>query len=226
MKQIAKYRCLVIAGKLTMDVRITIDDRSAEYTSMFDGNTSTSLTLFPIVTISLTKPAETDENGNRMRAVWNPNDNLSMTKFNLPVFYSELHEIFQDMKTPNLYTYHGKRLEINEEEASKIRRVFMIGNMTLELSAVVVIKQDETRVEGIKMKFNNEQSSVLLTINEVTSLLYNIDHLDVDNLAFQMYLNYVKKPSKGVTVPNTPVINQNLPKVDIKPKDDFSSEEF
>lgn len=209
-----------------MDVRITVDDRAVEYTSVFDGNSSTSLSLFPIITISLVKPTETDENGNRVRGVWNPNDNLSMTKFNFPVFYSELHGIFQDMKTPNLYTYHGKRLEINEEEASKIRRVFMIGNMTLELSAVVVVKSDDTRVEGIKMKFNNEQSSVLLTINEVISLLYNLDHIDIDNLALQMYLNYVKRPVKGAGNINVPVINQNLPKVDIKPKDDFSSEEF
>ena len=52
-----------------------------------------------------------------------------------------------------VHTYHGKRLELNEEVAAKIRRVFMIGNVTLELSAVVVVQQDESRVEGIKVKF-------------------------------------------------------------------------
>ena len=31
----------------------------------------------------------------------------------------------EDLKITDLYTYHGKRLELNEEVASKIRRVFM-----------------------------------------------------------------------------------------------------
>lgn len=224
MKQIVRYRCLSIAGKLTMDIRITIDDRAAEYTSLFDGNRSTGISFFPLISLSLTKPVETDDNGNRVKPPWNPNDNLGMTKFNLPIFYNELRSIREDMKTPDLYTYHGKRLELNEEVAAKIRRVFIIGNTTLELSAVVVVNtNDDSRLEGIKMKFNNEQSTVLLTINEVDSLLYNIDHLDIDSIAFMMYLNYISRPEKPK---NLDAVTLNPKIVDIKPKQEFPSENF
>ena len=161
-KQVVRYQSLVIPGKLRNEVRITVDDKGAEYVSNFDGNKSTSISLFPIVSITLTRQGETDGEGNRVRAPWNPNDNLSMTKYNLPVFLNELIGIQQGMKIPELYTYQGKRLELNEEAAQKIRRVFMIGNTTLELSPVVIIQGDDTRVEGIKMKFNNEQSSGIL----------------------------------------------------------------
>lgn len=223
MKQIVRYRALTIPRKLTIDVRITIDDKAAEYTSAFDGNKSTSITFYPLIALSLTRPAEVDDNGNRIRAPWNPNDNLGMTKFNMSILHNELSEIRRDMKIPDLYTYHGKRLELNEEVGSKIRRVFMIGNTTLELSAVVVIKiEDESRVEGIKMKFNNEQSSVLLTLNELDSLIFNLENLNVDTIAFLMYLNYIQKPEKPVSfTPKT-----LIPPVDIKPKTEFTSEDF
>lgn len=216
MKQNVKYRSLVIPGKLTIEVRIMIDDRGGEYLSSFDGNKSTSVSFFPIVSITLTKPAELDDNGNRVRAPWNPNDNLGMTKFNMPIMYNNLKAIQEDMKTPELYTYHGKRLELNEEAAAKIRKVYLIGNTTIELSAVVVLNTaDDSRVEGIKMKFNNEQSSVLLTLNELDSLIYNLGHMDVDSIAFLMYLNYINKPDK----PKTFDASTLTPKVDIAPKD-------
>lgn len=216
MKQNVKYRSLVIPGKLTIEVRIMIDDRGGEYLSSFDGNRSTSISFFPIVSMTLTKPAELDDNGNRVRAPWNPNDNLGMTKFNMPIMYNNLKAIQEDMKTPELYTYHGKRLELNEEAAAKIRKVYLIGNTTIELSAVVVINTaDDSRVEGIKMKFNNEQSTVLLTLNELDSLIYNLGHMDVDSLALLMYLNYINKPDK----PKTFDASTLTPKVDIAPKD-------
>lgn len=216
MKQNVKYRSLVIPGKLTIEIRIMIDDRGGEYLSSFDGNKSTSISFFPIVSMTLTKPAELDDNGNRVRAPWNPNDNLGMTKFNMSIMYNNLKAIQEDMKTPELYTYHGKRLELNEEAAAKIRKVYLIGNTTIELSAVVVLNTaDDSRVEGIKMKFNNEQSSVLLTLNELDSLIYNLGHMDIDSIAFLMYLNYINKPDK----PKTFDASTLTPKVDIAPKD-------
>ena len=220
MKQVVRYQNLVIPGKLRTEVRITIDDKGSEYTSNYEGNKSTSISLFPIVSITLTRQGETDDNGNRVKAPWNPNDNLSMTKYNLPVFMHELIGIQQDMKIPELYTYQGKRLELNEEIAQRVRRVFMIGNTTLELSPLVIIQpNDESRVEGIKMKFNNEQSSVLLTLNELDSLAFNIRNLDVDSIALLMYLNYVTKPS----APKSYTAGTLAPKVDIAPKTDFSA---
>lgn len=197
MKQIVRYRHLIIPGKLTSDVRIIVDDRGSEYHSNMNMNDSTSINLFPVINLSITRLGDVDENGNRIKAPWNPNDSLGMTKYNLPIFVDELYNIQQDMKIPELYTYHGKRLEINEEIASKIRRVFMIGNVTLELTAVVITQNDDSRLEGIKMKFNNEQSSVQLTLNELNSLIFNYKNIDIDSISLLLYLNYVKKPDKS-----------------------------
>jgi hypothetical protein len=215
MKQIVRYQNLVIPGKLRSEVRITVDDRGVEYISNFDGNKSTSLSIFPVLSVTIIRQSETDDNGNKVKAPWNPNDNLNMTKFNMPVFINELIGIQQDMKIPELYTYQGKRLELNEEAAQKVRRVFMVGNTTLELSALVIVQpSDESRVEGIKMKFNNEQSSVLLTLNELDSLIYNIRNLDMDSLSLLMYLNYVNKSGNTKSFDSTTL----SPKVDIVPK--------
>ena len=212
MKQYARYQTLLIPGKLRCDLRITVDDRGSEYSSNKDGNKSTSISLMPIISVGIIRPSELDEAGNRVRAPWNANDNLGMTKFNFPLFIEEIKGIKEDMKIPELYTYHGKRLELNEEIAAKIRRPFVIGSMTVELSAVVITQSDESRVEGVKMKFNNEQSTVLLTINELNSLVYNLDHMDIDSLSMFMYLNYITKPEHPTT------FNSNT-LVDIQPKE-------
>lgn len=227
MKQIVKYRILTIPTKVTLDLRITVDDRAVEYTSMFEGSKTTNITCFPMLSLGLVKASEIDENGQRIKTPWNPNDNLPMTKFSLPIFIEELAAIKKDMTIPELYTYHGKRLELNESLASKVRRVFMVGNTTIELSAVVLIKpDDESRIEGIKMKFNNEQSSVLLTLNEMNSLLYNLQHVNIDLLAMTLYLHYMKSPNKqnNYNTNDLPIVA--APKVDIKPKEsEFGSNE-
>lgn len=220
MKQIVKYRILTIPSKVSMEIRLTVDDRNFDFVSIRDGAKYTNLNLAPIIGLSIIKSGEIDENGQRIKAPWNINDHLSMTKYNLPILYEELHGIQQDMKKPELYTYHGKRLEINETLAEEIRRVFPIGNTTVELSAVVIIQPDETRVEGIKMKFNNEQSSVLLTLNELTSLVYNINHLDVDTLTVSICQAFVDRVSKNGVGSTTTIVDFPLPTtVDIVPKE-------
>lgn len=217
MKQSVRFLNLTIPGKLRVEVRITVDDRGSEYVSDFNGNKSASISLMPIIGVSITRPSEIDENGKRVRAPWNPNDSLGMTKYNLPILVEELNGIQEDLKTIDLYTYQGKRLELNEEVAAKIRRVFMIGNTTLELSAVVIVQpEDDKRVEGIKMKFNNEQSSVLLTLNELSSLSFTLQNMDVDSLAMLMYLNYITKPEKPTLFDSSTL----SPKVDILPKEE------
>ena len=211
MKQSVKYTSMTLAGKLRTEVRINIDNRGFDYTS---NNTAdgkyTSLSFYPIISISLIRPSERDETGKTIRAAWNPNDNLGMTKHTLPIFLRELSGIQEDLKIPELYTYTGKRLELNEEEAAKIRRVFNIGNIVVELSAVVIIKpEDDTRIEGIKMKFNNEQSHVLLTLNDIESLRFDLTTMDVNSLAMLMYLNYITKSDKPIN------FNTNTLKTDI-----------
>ena len=214
MKQILKYHSFTIPSKLRCDIKLTIDEtRQSEYNGSIEGNLITNISLYPIISLSIIRAFEMDEDGKRIRGPWNPNDSLVMTKYTLPIFISELETIQKDMKIPELYTYHGKRLELNEEIAEKIRRVFMIGNTTLELSTVVIVQDDETRVEGIKVKFNNEQSSILLTLNDLDSIIFNLNHIDVESIALMMYTNFVKRGEINSSSNN---IKQN---VDILPKE-------
>ena len=215
MKQIVKYRILTIPSKIVMEMRLTIN--SLDFAMMRDGVKYTNVNLAPLIGLSILKGAEIDENGNKVKPVWNPNDHISMTKYSIPILYEELHGIQQDMKKPELYTYHGKRLEINETLAEEIRRVFMIGNTTIELSAVVIVQPDETRVEGIKMKFNNEQSTVLLTLNELNALVYNINHLNADTLAVAVCGAFVNNNSTPSST--TATVDFPLPSIDIVPKE-------
>lgn len=215
MKQVVRYQNLVISGKLRSEIRINVDERGVEYSSNYEGNMNTSISLFPIISLTIIRPSVLDDNGMKAKTPWNPNDSLGMTKYTLPLFVDELKGIHKDMRIPELYTYHGKRLELNEEIAAKVRRVFMIGIVTLELSAVVIVLDDDSRVEGIKVKFNNEQSTVLLTLNELTSLIFNLDKLDVDSIALMMYMNYISKPDR----PKVYDASATQPKVDILPKE-------
>lgn len=221
MKQILRCQILTIAKKLRCDVRLVFDEKIApEYTNQNDAVKNTSITFYPTVNLQLLKPGSMDENGKMIRAPWNPNDNLGMTKCNFPIFVRELVKIQNDMKISDLYTYQGQRLELNEAIAEKIRKVFMIGNMVIELSAVVVIQQnsvgEDERVEGIKMKFNNEQSSVLLTLNDLEALIFNFQHLEIDSIALLMYLNYFQKPNHPTNF-DTSAFQSLKPAVDIKP---------
>ena len=136
-----------------------------------------------------------------------------MNKINLAIFKNEFKEIMNGMKTPELYTYHGKRLELNESMAEEVRRVFMINpTMTVELSPVIIM-QDDDRLEGIKIKFNNEQSTVTLTLNEVTGFYEVISKLEIDSVAMLLYLNYASRPDKPKQFDAL-----NPPNVDIVPK--------
>ncbi len=230
MKQIIKCLCLTLPKKLRVDLRLIIDDRNnTEFISMREDIKNISVNFYPTIGVSIIRPREIDENGKFQSAPWNPDDNLGMTKYNFPTFVNELKGIQKDLRIPKLYTYQGKRLELNEAEAEKIRRVFMIGNMTIELSAVVITKADtdgtDMRIEGIKMKFNNERSSVLLTLNDLDSLVYNLDHLDIDSLAMLMYLNYATKPNHPMNF-DTAGREAPKPNVDIQPlKKTFASPE-
>ena len=214
MKQTTSYRFLSIQNKIRGDLKIIIDtDRNPEYVSNNASGTNTSITFYPIVTLTIIKPSQIDENGQRVQVPWTINDSLSMNKINLAIFKNEFKEIMNGMKTPELYTYHGKRLELNESIAEEVRRVFMINpTMTVELSPVVIM-QDDDRLEGIKIKFNNEQSTVTLTLNEVTGFYEVISKLEIDSVAMLLYLNYASRPDKPKQFDAL-----NPPNVDIVPK--------
>ena len=46
----------------------------------------------------------------------------------------------------------------------------------------------------IRISTVTEQSTFLLTLNELNSLVYNLTHLDVDSVSMLMYLNYISRP--------------------------------
>lgn len=221
MKQFVRYQFLLIPGKLRGEIRITIDDaRAPEFTSETNGNISTNITFLPIISFTIVKPSSVDESGNRVRASYSMSDTLGMTKFNLPLFLRQLKAMQENMKIPDLYTYQGKRLELNEEKAEKVRDVFPIGNVTVELSSVIItqvnVNGEDERIEGVKIKFNNEQSSVTLSINEFDSLIWNIEHLNIDGVSLTLYLNYIKSSDK----PKVYTQDNLKPLVDILPKED------
>lgn len=213
-KQYVRYQGLIIPSKLRLDIRLTIDERGGEYVSSNADISSSNITFFPIIGLTITRKNEIDENGQKIKIPFNPNDTLNMSKFTMPLLANNLKGIQKDLLIIDMYKYQGKRLELNEKLAEEKRRVFMVGNTTLELTIVVIVQEDESRVEGIKMKFNNEQSSVLLTLNELDSLVYTLDHLDVDSIAFLLYINYVNRKDPPKIFNN----NNIQPIVDIIPK--------
>lgn len=221
MKHQIKYQITTIPNKLRFELKLIIDDTRdrSEYASVINADKYLTVSLYPILTLSIIRQAEIDETGNRVRAPFNINDSLAMTKYNYPIFVNELSTIQESFKTPELYSYTDKRLEINDELASKVRRVFMIGNNVVEMIPVVIAQPDETRVEGLKVKFNNEQSSVLLTINDIESLVFTMNHVTIDMIAMTIYNTYIKTGDKNQSS-STFDSSINKPSVDILPKDD------
>lgn len=215
MRQNIRYQSLVIPSKIRVEIRLSMDDQHNplyQYNGE-SGDQNTSISLFPFIGISIVRKGELGEDGKRTRAPWNPNDHLSMTKYNLPIFINAFKDIYQGMKTKDLYTYQGKRLELNEEVGKTIRQAFMIGQTAVELTPIVIVQEDDSRLEGIKMKFNNEQSHVLLTLNDMWSLYYNLTRIPIDVLALGIYESYAKKSAFDIN---------NVKKVETQPKIDIS----
>lgn len=221
MKHQIKYQISTIPNKLRFELKLIVDDTKdrTEYASIINADRYLTVSLYPILTLSIIRQSEIDENGNRMKIPFNINDSLAMSKYNYPIFINELGVIYESFKTPELYSYTDKRLEINDELASKVRRVFMVGNNVVEMAAVVITQPDETKVEGLKLKFNNEQSSVLLTINDIESLLFSMKTFTIDLIAMTLYNTYIRTGNKNQYAPSIES-GFNKPAVDIIPKDD------
>lgn len=211
MKSSVRFLVLMIPSKLRIELKCTFDEKSEYRNPRLENDLS--VRVFPWLTINIIHPFEP---GNSEPKVWNPNDGIGVTTYSLPVFIENLQSIYDGMKIPELYKYTNSRLELNEEAAEKIRKVFLIGNTTVELSAIV-IEQNDNRIEGIKMKFNNEMSTVALSINEVESILYNLKKISMVDFAYTCYFNHCKQSS----TPSVGVINPVM--VDIAPISDKSS---
>lgn len=224
MKKQVKYRVLTIPGKLSLDVKISFDSTrgnlDSDYTSPVDGNVYTTVNIFPLVLLSIVRSSEIDDTGNRQKAPYNQNDNLGMTRWQFPMFVSELGMMWDAMRTPDLYSYVDKQLVVNDELAESVRRVFLVGrNMVVEMVPVVIVQPDDSRVEGIRLKFNNEQSVVPLTLNDIECLLLTMRSLDIDSVCLALHVNYIRDREQvsGGTEPT--VVGPFHPTTDIKPKE-------
>lgn len=214
MKQVIRYRFLTIPNKIRCEINTTVDDRTI-YKSSSDGRSVLSCTPFSYVTISIVRPLERDDNGNVVSS-FNRNDILSISRYNFPLFLDELNAIHKDLKIPELYKYIDKRLELDEEIAGKIRRVIKLADTVIEFSAVVIEQDSDTnpRVEGIKLKFNNEHSSVALTVNDIAVLTHVLNHLDVDTIVLKMLSMHMNEPGRNTFRQR----DMDAPIVDIVPK--------
>jgi hypothetical protein len=224
MKRQVRYRVMTITGKLNLEIRLIVDDSRI---SRFGGNESTfnangdiytSLNLFPIISLNIVRRSQVTEEGQIQRPAFNPNDSLGMSRYHLPVFLSELEKAFESLKVPDMYSYVSKRLTVNEELAERHRRVFSIGMTVVEMTPVVISQPDETKVEGIKLKFNNEESTVLLTINDIEALLFTLRTMEIDTIVLTMHMEYLRTGSSNIDPSKVPSINRG-PIVDIVPKD-------
>ena len=74
--------------------------------------------------------------------------------------------------------------------AEKITKKFKVGNNYVELTPVVISLLDDTRVEGIKLKINNEESTVLLTVNDIESLAFTLTNSQFDLIVINLFKMY------------------------------------
>lgn len=227
MKRQIKYRVFSIPKKLSLELRLIFDtekDRGnvlGEFNSNSNGDMYTVLSVYPLIMLTITRQGEPGENGQFIRPPFNPNDSLSMTRYNYSIFTLELERIYESMKVPEMYSYVGKKLQLNEDLAEKARRVFKIGpNMVVEMSPVTLVSEDDSKLEGVKLKFNNEQSSVLLTVNDLEALLFILKTLNVDAITLGLHANYLR--DRNMITTSTPASQFNLlnAEVDILPKGD------
>ena len=191
MKKSLKYTLLTIPNKLQVDVKAIVEDTgvlASEYIS--PTKEFIALKLYPLITLSIVRPYEMDESGVRRRLNWSPNDSLPLTKYTLPVFLKEFLDIKKDMEIKELYSYIGNRLELNENLAEKITKKFKVGNNYVELTPIVISLLDDTRVEGIKLKINNEESTVLLTVNDIESLAFTLTNSQFDLIVINLFKMY------------------------------------
>jgi hypothetical protein len=224
MKRQIKYRVATIANKLSLDLLVIVDTNqrfgNPEFVSENDGTKFISLNIMPLIKITILRTSERNDDGGWQRAPYNPSDGLAMTRYTYPIFTLELERMNEAMRIPELYSYVNKQLQLNDALAEKHRRVFQTGRTVIEMVPIVIVQpDDETRVEGIRLKFNNEQSSVSLTLNDIESLLFTLKTMNVDSLTTLLYTSYLKddifyKSGEGDSNPTS------SSSVDIRPKGD------
>lgn len=201
MKQQIKYQIATIPRKLLIEMRMIIDSNDKYKPGLKiniaeGGDEYLELKLFPVVNLNIFREILVVE-GIPQRRDFNPNDNVMLTKYNLPLFLDNLNTIIKDFQTPKLYHYTDGRLELDSKLAESIQKKFIISQKLIIFTPVVINNTandgNESQLEGIEMKINTDESTVLLTLNDMSSLSYILNKLDIDSLSIQLYTNFIKK---------------------------------
>lgn len=191
-----RYTFITIPEKLKGTIRLSIDMAAAEYRSFGDYANTTAISIFPYIDLQILRPMVFDEaTGRNVRPkTGDRGDWLPMNKFNFPMFCREFGEACDSLKIREMYAYTGTRLDLNDALAETHKRSFKIGDYAVEIIPTI-LETEQERLEGLRITINSEPHSVSLTLNEITSLRWSLEHLDVDNLALTLY-NRVVNPTK------------------------------
>lgn len=199
MKKVIRYNLGTIPKKLIFEFRMTFDDSDRFHAGLRtniveNGDTFIQLQLFPIINITIFRENIQNADGIFQRKEFDPNDNLLLTRYSLPIFINNLERLMQDFKIPELYHFIGNRLEVNDKLQKEYKRVFMINRMAISLIPVVIEEGDveHTYHEGISMEFNSENNNVLLTLDDISSLLYILKNINMDIMAIELFNNFIQ----------------------------------
>lgn len=196
-RQFVRFRMLTIPNKFFMTFRISVDDRVEFHGSIGENVT---LTLYPYIEIQVSRPREYDQ-GSTTTRVWNPNDRIELTRFTQPLFIHEIDAALESMKLQEMYVYTGDRLDLNFKLAEEKKRVCQIGGVYVSIIPTV-IEIDGKRLEGLRFIFNKEDSAFSLTLTEIEAFRYNLDKINIDAMALQLY-EIFRKTGKTNLTPQT-----------------------
>jgi hypothetical protein len=196
MKRTINFNVGAITGKLNINLRLALDDQSERFSSGVristnqTGDEYINVNLYPMLSLIIHRENIVVE-GVSQRAPFNRDDMITLSRSTIPIFIHNFDRLLKEFETPELYKYIEDRLELNDKLAEAYRKRFMVGPSIVEL-VPVIIDDGDSKMEGIRMKFNVEDSTVVLTMNEAIRLSYTIKNLNIDALALQIYLEFGK----------------------------------
>ena len=177
-----------IPGKLKCEIRVTINTEGTmrtESTYSSANSEGYTLNLAPLYQITIIRRNDSESG---VPPVRNMSDSISLTKYHMSIFLDNLTAVYNGLKIPSMYGYDaGNKLQLNEVEATKIIKIFKVWNTAIEMAPVVILNSDDTRMEGIKLMFSNEESMVLLTLTDIEALMFGMNNADMDAVAIGLF---------------------------------------
>lgn len=222
MKHVLRYLLFSITNKIRCEVRCIINDipNSIYYHQHKEGEITDSLSLRPFITVTILRDK-------REFPGWLISDTLGLNKVSYPTFVKELKKMQETLKISDMYQYKEDPvtkfnvcLGVNEELANRHRQIFKPYNSQIMVEITPTATEFSDRVYGVatltkavKIKFNNEESSVVLNEEEFDALVSSLDKADMDMITLHMYQQYYKPTAQKLDVVKT--VNSQDPKVDI-----------